>query len=791
MDHPGPTLTFGDGLDIHGKLVFPDNYELIVRSTLILVQGELQITAVKPVDGNPQVKFVMHGDKDEFFEPADSNSNICGDGLCEAGSRSITIAGGKLSLRGVPAETPTFMNLYDMDGDSTIILPDSVLEKWEQGARIVITSNTQAWWADQQRTIERISIAKPGFVNIELSSPITRPTTVKDDVGFSVEVALLSRNIMFESEDGGGHFWVMQTPLVQQLIEGVEIANFGQQGRLGRYPLHFHMCGDVRGSIIAKNTVRNSNQRCFVVHGTDNLRLEDNVAFDTKGHCYMLEDGIETGNEFVRNIGIRTGAPRTIIPDMGSNGIESDGLPATFWMTNPHNTWIDNVVAGSEHTGFWFELLKRGDRKVDFPNLDPKTDSIIKFDGFVAHSTSAVGFTYYLSGYEPTSLQLFDNMRFYRNHNKAIRIHRTRNVVVQNGIFMDNPINVEVDRSEEVHLLNTSIVGYSDGYKDTVGQGGYGFALAPCGNQKDELLGLTFQSTNPWIYKMESEFNGVIMDNVRFSGFSRSGCGSYSSIDLASRLDGFKTFEMFSSFTDVTIDNPDSIDFCSGASTNADDVYVSDVHGTLFGERGPSTLLRNSAILLHFVDESKCSDNNEKCYSYCEETCFRTVFYHVSQSQRNVYALKVCDRNSTSNCVEVSGTVSRPAWPTRFAVHVPNGRQYNAFFVDDNEKTVYPDGVQITFKDKLCPSAPDEVDISLLGSGGEIAPPIANPTTFPSRPPTLRPSPGGVESTTKLSTSAPEGAQLVPDPSLAEDRKVPSLSVGRSKWWKWFPGWSW
>ena len=195
------------------------------------------------------------------------------------------------SVNGIPASTPTFLKLYDIDGDSAVIVPDDVIGKWNVGADIVITSNTQNWWADQLRTITNVSPAsKPGYTRVGLDSPIDRPSTLRDDVGFAVEVALLSRNVVFDSEDEGGHLWILETPAVEQHIEGVEIVNFGQQGTLGRYPVHFHMCGNVSGSKVLRNTVRASNQRCFVVHGTDNLLLEGNVAYDTKGHCYMTED---------------------------------------------------------------------------------------------------------------------------------------------------------------------------------------------------------------------------------------------------------------------------------------------------------------------------------------------------------------------------------------------------------------------------------------------------------------------------------------------------------------------
>ena len=76
----------------------------------------------------------------------------------------------------------------------------------------------------------------------------------------------------------------------------------GQQGSTGRYPMHFHLCQDVTGSYVKKCAVHNSNQRCFVVHGTWNHLVEDNVGFQTAGHCFMVEDGIEYGNMFRHNL---------------------------------------------------------------------------------------------------------------------------------------------------------------------------------------------------------------------------------------------------------------------------------------------------------------------------------------------------------------------------------------------------------------------------------------------------------------------------------------------------------
>jgi hypothetical protein len=98
LDHPGPTLTLQQGLDIQGKLVIPNNPtgSLTIQAPMVVVQGELFITATRPVDGVPVVKFFMTGSGDKFFQPIDSNAAACGGGQCNVGTRSITVAGGSI-----------------------------------------------------------------------------------------------------------------------------------------------------------------------------------------------------------------------------------------------------------------------------------------------------------------------------------------------------------------------------------------------------------------------------------------------------------------------------------------------------------------------------------------------------------------------------------------------------------------------------------------------------------------------------------------------------------------------
>ena len=137
------------------------------------------------------------------------------------------------------------MRLHDVSEGTfleptAIIIENSIKGKWIEGAEILITSHTRVWNEHQVRRIVRVSDDETGYVKVDLDKAIVRPTTIKESPDFAVEVALLSRNIVFEggsdnNEFHGGHLMIFHTPTVVQSIVGVDFNNFGQQGSLGRY----------------------------------------------------------------------------------------------------------------------------------------------------------------------------------------------------------------------------------------------------------------------------------------------------------------------------------------------------------------------------------------------------------------------------------------------------------------------------------------------------------------------------------------------------------------------------
>ena len=102
----------------------------------------------------------------------------------------------------------------------------------------------------------------------------------------------------------------------------------------------------------------------------------------------MLEDSGEMDNTFKDNLASVTRDAITLIrPE------ETDDTPSSFWLTNPLNTFIGNVAAGSEHSGFWFEMASSvrsptNTLSEELNEMNPSILPLTLFQDNTAHSNS-------------------------------------------------------------------------------------------------------------------------------------------------------------------------------------------------------------------------------------------------------------------------------------------------------------------------------------------------------------------------------------------------------------------
>jgi len=133
-------------------------------------------------------------------------------------------------------------------------------------------------------------------------------STVPKALGqFPAEVLNLTRNVVFEGTPSGRAHIIFVHAMQKQTVQYVEIRHMGprqgpsgdSEGVTGRYPLHFHHCGDdSRGSLVEGVAVHQSGNRAFVPHGSHGITLRNCVAYDVMDDAYWWDfpDGGDDSN---------------------------------------------------------------------------------------------------------------------------------------------------------------------------------------------------------------------------------------------------------------------------------------------------------------------------------------------------------------------------------------------------------------------------------------------------------------------------------------------------------------
>ena len=386
------------GLSIDGKLSFSNDADLTLTAEWIMVHGELAIgTADSPHTRKATITLT---------------DNVKGEDVMGGmGDRGIMLSGGTLNLHGDRKNTWTKLAATAAAGSTSIQVLNAA--EWRVGDEIVLASTDY-----DPRQAERRTIAAISGNTITLNQKLDYMHFGKVTFGVDQrgEVGLLTRNIKVQaSADAeqtffGGH--IMAMPSSHMYVEGVELQRMGQNLTLARYPIHWHLVGDGKGQYIRNAAIHDTYNRCVTVHGTNDLQVENNVTYNTVGHCFFMEDGIEHGNQFVRNLAIQTKC-HTSKPCDPTNlapfGAESDGLNfkttgqdskdvlipsdntvSSFWITNPDNIYRDNVAAGSDSTGFWLAFPEHPMGQFEGTDISkatwPRRTKLREFKGNVAHS---------------------------------------------------------------------------------------------------------------------------------------------------------------------------------------------------------------------------------------------------------------------------------------------------------------------------------------------------------------------------------------------------------------------
>jgi len=622
----GKTFSAPNGLDIQGMLYFPPYASGILEAAHIIVQGVLKIDPPAPIDDaqgrtNGQVKILLNGpDSDVYMKPHTHNAAACdmNDGMCNIGKRPIVVAGGRLDIRGVrdiatdgggSESCPAWVPLRSvvpssLKSPSQLSIGSTAASCWDStnGGDLLLTNAAyRGGWNDQKVLSVVSSNGSSGLVTVNKDN-LGDPPTEENEPMMPAEIASLSRPVVFESvQDGpssgsstnlhGGHLIIFHTPNVAQRLEGVEIRNFGQQGKLGRYPIHFHHCGHVGGSVVKNNVIRDSLQRCIVVHRSNAVLVENNVAYNTFGHCFITEDGVETDNIFKDNLGAKTKSQKLGIGT-------SDNRPATFWVTNTKNYFVGNVAAGSKASGFWFQ--------------GAGSKPLYQFERNVAHNNNKFGIALYPAGYIPEKNAYFDDCKMYNNKDGGIKLKRTSNIRIRNNFFADNTQSIEY---------------FSNNNYDSV-TGSTFYAVAPrhaatrCVNG---VRGIEFN--------LDRSYRQIRVTNSTFHGFGNvpAGCDgpgvALKLTDIEGKADDKYGMPLLS---EVTFDSPGNSFGIKSNDFVDQTIFLQDEDGGMNPTTGggPGFYVHDEVHNMAFLDDmcSATSGVGSKELQYCEGVCMRRVY---------------------------------------------------------------------------------------------------------------------------------------------------------------------
>ncbi len=466
---------FSKNLTVNGRLrntAAEDDFHVLTEWILISgANADLQVGTT----GNPYTgrgRFQLFG--------ANDGQNVSGSGdkfIAAMNNGTIRMHGDNT------VKTWTHLDGLVPVGSNQITLQEAV--NWPNNAKIVVTSTRFSGDEAEQKTIQSVS---PDGKTLTLTSNFMYPHSGEDKIYSSgsktwtanlrAEVGLLTRNITIEGDPSsdtngfGAHMMVHYSG--KAYISGIELFRVGQKSIVGRYPFHWHLVKNLgTGQYFKNSSVHKSFNRALTIHGTENTLVENNFFYDHIGHGLFLEDGTERFNIIRKNVVVLTKRPadgeQVTISDNELNELQNRA-PSSYWITNPNNTFEDNVAAGTASyngqghgTGFWFimPIDPIGDSAGDpyFSGLKPYLEPLGMFKGNKAHSCmSAFDFFDRLdtdhsiiknAGWNSAQWKLIEDCTWYSN-----------DVGVYGGIggaYVDRVLfrdNIYVDNKTHVFLAN-------------------------------------------------------------------------------------------------------------------------------------------------------------------------------------------------------------------------------------------------------------------------------------------------------------------------------------------------
>ncbi|XP_069813288.1 fibrocystin-L-like isoform X2 [Dendropsophus ebraccatus] len=628
------------------------------------------------------------------------------------GAKTLAVRQGILDLHGLPVPL-TWSRLAQTaeSGSSNLILQQNVT--WKAGDEIVLasTGDRRSQSQNEKRTIQSVSADGK---NITLTQPLLYKhlgisVTLPDGSVFEAraEVGLLTRNILvrgstnvewsetipacpngfntgefatqtcfqgrFGEEVGSDQFGgciMFHAPQPDKLlsigrIEYVEVFHAGQAFRLGRYPIHWHLMGDVQyKSYVRGCGIHQTYNRAVSIHNTHNLLVERNVIYDIMGGAFFIEDGIEHGNILQYNLAIFVQQSTSLLND--------DVTPAAFWVTNPNNTIRHNAAAGGTHFGFWYRMHDNPDGPSYDPNICQYRLALGEFYNNTVHSQGWYGLWIFRNYFPMAVPDQRQSCYGYLPSPAIFRSFTTWNCQkgaewVNGGAIQFH--NFSMINNEDSGIETKRVVSYYvGGWGET---NGAMLKNAIIVGHLDELgLGSNFCTARGITLPFDE---GLTVSSVKFMNFDRPNCSAIAVASIAwlctDRCGGwsvkFNGIQYFNS--------PNKAGF-----RWEHEVVLIDTDGTLTGKIGGKVIPASGLL-----DPSQCSQSSDWSAGFPGYVCNSSISFHRlafnNPTPSSLLGKDVIISNSFGSSV-VPYLVKRLTHPYGWMALLPNADSFNWYF---------------------------------------------------------------------------------------------------------------
>ncbi|XP_012578380.1 PREDICTED: fibrocystin-L [Condylura cristata] len=680
-----------------GTLIFDEtDIELQAENILITDGGILQIgTEASPFQH--QAVITLHG-------------NLRSPELPVYGAKTLAVREGILDLHGLPVPVVwTRLAHTAKAGERTLILQEAVT--WKAGDKIVIASTGHR---HSQRENEKMTIASVSAdgKHITLTNTLNHThlgitVTLPDGTLFEAraEVGVLTRNILIRGSDNiewnnkippcpdgfntgefatqtcfqgkfgeeigsdqfGGcimlHAPVPGANMVIGRIEHVEIFHAGQAFRLGRYPIHWHLLGDLKYSSYVKGcAIHQAYNRAVTIHNTHHLLVERNIIYDIRGGAFFIEDGIEHGNILQYNLAVFVQQSMSLLND--------DVTPAAFWVTNPNNTIRHNAVAGGTHFGFWYRMNNHPDGPSYDRNICQKRVPLGEFFNNTVHSQGWFGIWIFEEYFPMQTGSCTSTVPVPAIFNSLTTWNCQKGAEWVNGGALQFHNFVMVNNYEAGIETKRILAPYVGGWGET---NGAVVKNAKIVGHLDELgMGSAFCTIKGLVLPFSE---GLTVSSVHFMNFDRPNCAALGVTSITGvcndRCGGWSV-----KFVDIRYFNtPNKAGF-----RWEHEVVLIDTDGSLTGHKG-HTVIPHSSLL----DPSHCTQDAQWSIGFPGSVCDATVSFHRlafnKPSPRSLLEKEVVLSDSFGTSI-IPFQKKRLTHMSGWMALIPNARHINWYFKD-------------------------------------------------------------------------------------------------------------